>query len=638
MLIVYRPREVQVLLEISGNDSPDIGPPPKSSFDCNGTEDFISTVNTRQSYPLAAFVPDDAEIMPDLLAGNFDIDTRRRRRSSQKYIESTAPETTEPAQPVESKCKEEQIVRTGVKRKLAIRDLGESTISTAVPSTDQFCFSRKDSTSHVNNRANPSNQPLENSLSKLVLHPPTQGTANGIPVPGPPIRKILGPSRFTTSQPCDYTNNDTETVNTDPVVTSPEKSRLNAKDMKKSELKEEKTESRLPSKSRSRITKPAEHYVLPVKIPTPVTEAVEICLDNVKLEPKTPAPNFDAFSPASSRPSKALISKDTPPPPDFNADGAQNVDKSAAGRTSRRARSNVSYAEPSLVSKMRRPTKTLIDAVVISKDDGRRQSSDEKVEGAVSVNKGSTEAPSIRMVLLTRSDPSKPAPHKVRQTEPISPLRDRETDHLFGKAIDPPQGDLILVKETLMDEALPPSPQPPSQISASATLSTLMASSQERSTTPAVHRDMTPADAAFPLATKPNDSESIALTTDHVRRPAPASTSTISTTTTTARPTTSRRRQTLTTTTKTSDVSAPTSTQPRSRPTSLEASTTSSTISSSSSSTSTTEAKDAPSSRSKINEATQMQAASFLAGATAATDVSKRRAERVAARRRSMMF
>ena len=45
---------------------------------------------------------------------------------------------------------------------------------------------------------------------------------------------------------------------------------------------------------------------------------------------------------------------------------------SAAGRTARRARAPVNYAEPNLISKMRRPTKELVDAVV---PDGRRSTS-----------------------------------------------------------------------------------------------------------------------------------------------------------------------------------------------------------------------------------------------------------------------
>jgi len=71
-------------------------------------------------------------------------------------------------------------------------------------------------------------------------------------------------------------------------------------------------------------------------------------------EPDTP------FSPAMVSPDtpvrSAQMVHDTPPPSDIDSNGE-------AIRPSRRARSSVSYAEPSLRVKMRRPTKELFDAV-----------------------------------------------------------------------------------------------------------------------------------------------------------------------------------------------------------------------------------------------------------------------------------
>ena len=107
--------------------------------------------------------------------------------------------------------------------------------------------------------------------------------------------------------------------------------------------------------------------------PEPTTnpiEIVEIPLDS--LPPKTPA-GADLFSPPSTEPSTARPeSKDTPPPGDLNPSATSTDQASAAGRTARRARAPVNYAEPNLISKMRRPTKELVDAVV---PDGRRSTS-----------------------------------------------------------------------------------------------------------------------------------------------------------------------------------------------------------------------------------------------------------------------
>jgi Shugoshin C terminus len=81
------------------------------------------------------------------------------------------------------------------------------------------------------------------------------------------------------------------------------------------------------------------------------------------VEPEQPpiTPGLsDLFSPLGLQPSTGrTVSKDTPPPAGLRAISSAEV----AGRGSRRARAAVNYAEPSLVSKMRRPTKELVDAV-----------------------------------------------------------------------------------------------------------------------------------------------------------------------------------------------------------------------------------------------------------------------------------
>lgn len=87
--------------------------------------------------------------------------------------------------------------------------------------------------------------------------------------------------------------------------------------------------------------------------------------DIVAVPPETPAaPTLDIFSPQSSEPSAARPdSRDTPPPPDLDPKTSVTDAFATTGRASRRARDSVSYAEPSLRDKMRRPTKELVDAV-----------------------------------------------------------------------------------------------------------------------------------------------------------------------------------------------------------------------------------------------------------------------------------
>lgn len=93
---------------------------------------------------------------------------------------------------------------------------------------------------------------------------------------------------------------------------------------------------------------------MPMEMPPPIPVA-EITLD--ELPPKTPALEH-IFSPPTTESSTSRIeSKDTPPPGDLS-NGT-----SMTARPSRRARPQVSYKEPPLNTKMRRPGKELVDAV-----------------------------------------------------------------------------------------------------------------------------------------------------------------------------------------------------------------------------------------------------------------------------------
>ena len=107
-----------------------------------------------------------------------------------------------------------------------------------------------------------------------------------------------------------------------------------------------------------------------VRIPdrTKAPKAVAVKPSTTAIEPTSvilAQPELDAFSPTPNEiPASSVQSRDTPPPSDL------------AGRASRRSRGNVSYAEPSLREKMRRPTKALVDAVGV----------DERIPKAVGTN------------------------------------------------------------------------------------------------------------------------------------------------------------------------------------------------------------------------------------------------------------
>lgn len=82
----------------------------------------------------------------------------------------------------------------------------------------------------------------------------------------------------------------------------------------------------------------------------------------VEIPPVTPSPSeADLFSPTESMASSVPGIRDTPPPSELLSKAAENT------RPSRRQRAQVSYVEPSLRDKMRRPGKGLADAVIIGK-------------------------------------------------------------------------------------------------------------------------------------------------------------------------------------------------------------------------------------------------------------------------------
>lgn len=110
------------------------------------------------------------------------------------------------------------------------------------------------------------------------------------------------------------------------------------------------------NRGRLTITRNVQPELPPIQVPESVP-TTEIHLES--LPPKTPAVG-DILSPPSTEPSTSRPeTKDTPPPGDLSSS-----DQTGQGaRPSRRARPQVSYKEPSLSVKMRRPGKELVDAV-----------------------------------------------------------------------------------------------------------------------------------------------------------------------------------------------------------------------------------------------------------------------------------
>lgn len=155
-----------------------------------------------------------------------------------------------------------------------------------------------------------------------------------------------------------------------------------------------------------------------------------------KVAPDAPAAlSHNIVAPFSSEPSATRpVSRDTPPPSDFQPDASSKGVFGTADRATRRPRGSVSYAEPNLRDKMRRPTKDLVDAVGAC--DRPQHLATIKLEGNNSVStsiseKGAPPATSFKeepcanasdLWQIPTSTQSQEQQHQQGIVEPISPL------------------------------------------------------------------------------------------------------------------------------------------------------------------------------------------------------------------------
>jgi hypothetical protein len=302
--------ELQDILENPDSQSPDIGPPPVSRFD---SEEPI------------AYEPNTAEEQPEEQVDEFaNLETRKKRRESGPKLDlrrisvfQSPPQPERPEEEPTKSVRDGTAVRVGAKRKFGVQDDAEKVESQVEP----FCFSRRNTTSGSD----------EEKTARQKR-------------PQSPERPVLG----------------AKPVNTDPIV-SPKKQRSAVMDKpdKKPSTTTRTTNGRLKITRTPMQDVPSLH--IPAERPQPHIMEAEIDLDS--LPPKTPAVD-DIFSPPSTEPStQRPDNKDTPPPGDLGSGQA-----GLGARPSRRVRAQVSYKEPALNVKMRRPGKELVDAVTLPAD------------------------------------------------------------------------------------------------------------------------------------------------------------------------------------------------------------------------------------------------------------------------------
>lgn len=330
MLTCHRRQEILDLVadaEVDTTDSPEIGPPPVSQF--------VDEDPVKIGLPKRTPKDENEELSGLDPALSINLEQRRKRKDSTGSSESRRASKAEPQHAVREAAGS---LKTGAKRKLSVRDDDEPALPVPPSSPDDFKYTRVANEDKTRNKV----PQLEKAAGRITRElavargAPREKSASSTAT----TRKVLAP----------------KSVNNSPKKTS--------KGSIVEHVKSAKVEGLELSVVKKRKDKqPDQPSIQPLA--EPISTSAEI-----QPEPETPAAP-DIFSPSSSQPSTARESRDTPPPPDLGP-GTEGQ------RPSRRARPAVSYAEPNLRDKMRRPTKDLIDAV--SKDEKAHRGSIVKLE------------------------------------------------------------------------------------------------------------------------------------------------------------------------------------------------------------------------------------------------------------------
>ena len=412
----HYPRKTLESLEISrlldddatASESPELGPPPVAHFDVAEPIGFAATsapeVGTVQLTEGYQAHNDEFKPLPD------NLERRRRRRASALLEDmSTLNESsTEPSSSADQRLS----LKSGAKRKLDVQEDGYR--EGAGPSQlDDFAFQRRAIVAET-----PQARPKSSRFAKSGMTSATSSATMKGPTAKlePGTRRVLAPKSTNSPSKSKRTGVDDKNIPATEELTS----RVKAKEQ-------------FEPKNLQVMTAESSVQDHPHKIDE-VT--ISQCPDGIELPPKTPA-GLDLFSPASTEPS-ARTGQQTEI---ALSASVEDVLGGADGRTSRRARGAVSYAEPSLRAKMRRPTKELAPAVGDQTNGSKAQPRDSSAR-AESQERQSNQDVSVgkmRTVTIKREKPSeeslawKGLPEA--QKEPTSPLVNKITK---SSSRDPP--------------------------------------------------------------------------------------------------------------------------------------------------------------------------------------------------------
>ncbi|KAF7953312.1 hypothetical protein EAE96_006523 [Botrytis aclada] len=298
-------------------DSPDIGPPPVSQF----VEEDPVKIDLAGKL---AYEREDEPSLDPVISTNLE--QRKKRKDSMVASDIRKNSRLE----LPAKRENTGTLKSGAKRKLSARE-DEELESTNASDIDDFQFTRvsteeRAKTKSAVSSAKENAKPLKDVMS-------SRGLSKDKPALAPSTRKVLAAKSVNNSPKKGASNRNSSHDGIKPA-------KLN--------LFKESLSKEVPSEEKKMEN--VEHFQQTMQQPP-------LQVFNMQAEPETPAP-IDIFSPLSSHPSTnvRVESRDTPPPSEMR--------ESAEGqRPSRRARSSISYAEPNLRDKMRRPGKEFVNAV-----------------------------------------------------------------------------------------------------------------------------------------------------------------------------------------------------------------------------------------------------------------------------------
>ncbi|KAL8695283.1 MAG: hypothetical protein Q9218_000182 [Villophora microphyllina] len=338
-------------------DSPELGPPPVARLEAGDPIKFDTSHDTSQEQAK----PGTKEVLDPALLINLET-RRKRRESSQRrdnaQADSSQSQASHPAE-IEGQSRWEHTLKSGAKRKFSARESSEEVDLALVPQNNDFEYHRSHELPRddvTGNAATANSQTKEQARgmqseargkSKDQSREKHKADVNLVPNG----RSVLAP----------------KSVNTDP-VSSPVRTSRPAEGEKTRSSKQE-VAYKPRDRSKTREQPPSQRFSRPPKasqMEAPErTAAIQEIPTLDRPAPQTPGPlPLDVLSPEDSEPPPArLEGRDTPPPGDLDPEVANTNAFGSMGRASRRQRGSVSYAEPNLRDKMRRPTKELVDAV-----------------------------------------------------------------------------------------------------------------------------------------------------------------------------------------------------------------------------------------------------------------------------------